>query len=164
MSSGKANLTFYIYEGLLTGYLNGQFVIFSAKSGGGGASKLGITDSSVVNNPDKIEKKMGYVKKEDAKKENRGGPIPPGTYKILKPVSWGKSKKAVIEPLGTTMELLKKIGRGGFLFHARGNYGSDGCIVPDSWEAYLKLMEGLETDAGGTLQVYDALSQDRIPK
>lgn len=162
MSFGKANLTYYIYEGVLAGHLNKKFILYAAQSGGGGMSKLGLTNPAEVNNPFYFDKKTEYKNKEDATKENRGGPIPPGNYRILKPEPWGESKKAVLEPVDFTKELLKKIGRNGFLIHARGNYGSDGCIVPNTWEAYVELMEGLEADNGGKLKVCLAMSEDRI--
>lgn len=162
MNYGKANLTFYIFEGLLTGTLNGNHVNIFAYSGGGGMSKKRITDPSVVNSPYHTGKKQDYSGRENASTEKRGGPIPPGRYRIGKPVPWGQSKKAVLEPIGGTIHTLAAFNRGGFLIHGQGILGSDGCIVPTSADAFRKLIEGLEADGGGILWVCESLGGDRF--
>lgn len=162
MSQGKAQFTYYLFEGLLVGTTNGKLLMIPALSGGGGMSKLNITDSSIVNNPYSTHKKQGYRGKENAVPEKRGGPIPRGRYQINKPEPWLSSKKAVLTPLGATSTLMTSIDRGGFLIHGRGNYGSDGCIVPRDWDDFIQLMKDLEADDGGILWVEETMNGHRF--
>jgi hypothetical protein len=160
--AGKANLTYYIYEGTLVGTVNGGIVNLTAVSGGGGASRKGITDSSVVNNPYMTGKKTTYQGKSNATSENRGGPIPCGRYEIEKPVVGYGYKYARLNPTGSTAKSLTNIGRGGFLIHATGALGSDGCIVPLSFPNLKELMDDLEKDEGGILYVLETTSGFRF--
>src|SRR5579864_5881878 len=77
-----ANLTYYIFEGVLTGIVDGRLYHLFALSGGGGGSTTNATQAS-ANNP-----YMEGLKTSDTPKglgHTHGGPIPPGKYKIEKP-------------------------------------------------------------------------------
>jgi len=83
----------------------------------------------------------------------RGGPIPPGSWKIYPPGPHKGFKKAVCvhDPQFTLPN-----ARGGFLIHSQGDLGSDGCIVlPD--KVFDDVMGKLKKSAGGHLQVCQAM-------
>src|SRR5947209_1453429 len=116
-----ANLTYSIFEGVLTGLVDGKMFHISALSGGAGGSTAHRADASVNNpymealttkNPGKV---AGHV---------HGGPIPPGKYTVRPP--------AHHPHLGLSAQLvhthLQPVGRDGFYIHGRGPHGSDGCI------------------------------------
>ena len=145
---GKANLTYYIFEGVLSGTVNGKFVHIPALSGGGGGTKrkAGPTEPDTVNNP--------YRTGQAEKAGVRGGPIPVGLYLIQKPAAWHGGKAARLTP-SQPIQFFAATGRGGFLIHGRGPLGSDGCIVPLHPNQFQGLMDGLEKDDGGTLTVLE---------
>ena len=158
---GKANLTYYIFEGVLAGTVNGKFVhIFTYSGGGSGYNPAHhqaanfARDNQATNNPYRTGQATNEAK------SIRGGPIPGGRYIIKKPVKWHGSKAARLEPL-SPMTFFKRTGRsGGFLIHGRGPMGSDGCLVPVNPSEFQRLMEGLEKDDGGTLWVLETMSGD----
>jgi hypothetical protein len=83
----------------------------------------------------------------------RGGPIPPGSWKIYPPGPHKGFKKVVcvLDPQFTLPN-----ARGGFLIHSQGDLGSDGCIVlPD--KVFDDVMGKLKKSAGGHLQVCQAM-------
>lgn len=153
-------LTYSIFEGVLVGRIDGTYVSCKALTGGGGASKGKITDSTVVNNPYSWGKKRTSVEKA----AQRGGPIPPGVYSVAKPekIKSINGIGARLTPTGQTATLLKKINRGGFLIHGAGYYGSDGCIVPPNTAEFRELMTLLEKSAPITLLVLENLGSDRF--
>src|SRR3954452_16620711 len=129
----NADLTYYIFEGVLTGFVEGKMYHMSALSGGGGASTAART-SSAVNNP--YEAGLKTVASTKTAGHVHGGPIPPGIYTI---------KKAAIHPhlhLSARLEnsRWRPMGRDGFYIHGRGPHGSDGCIVPLERPQFLALM------------------------
>ena len=155
--TGTARLTYYIFEGILVGNLGsadrqvkpgpsgpeGRFVYLSAWSGGaGGSRKLPPQDSA--NNP------YEYGLKE--KGAIRGGPIPPGTYRIFPPSVHPTFK------LSARLEPLQKVpnNRGGFFIHGRGPKGSDGCIVLNDSDHH-PIMNALARSRGGLLVVCEAV-------
>jgi len=144
---GTAQLTYYIFEGVLAGIIDNDEIHVTAWSGGaGGSRKLGPTENA--NNP------YSYAVKEIDNKKSpmRGGPIPPGPYQIYPP---GKDHTlglcAKLNPLFTPPN-----GRGGFAIHGQGPKGSDGCIVlPDV--NFSDVMRALKKSGGGHLQVCQAM-------
>lgn len=149
----RTNLSYYIFEGLLTGFANGNLVHISALSGGGGGSTRHRA-SDAVNNPymeglKTVSTRAGHV---------HGGPLPPGTYTIKHP--------AVNRHLGLSAELVPKrvdmMGRSGFYIHGRGPHGSDGCIVPLDPGQFHQLMHALKTSNGGNLVVAERMGGERF--
>jgi len=150
-----AYLTYYIWEGLLTGVINGRLFHMSALSGGaGGSTQRRTTDAA--NNPYMEGLKTTGAAK--AKGHTHGGPIPPGSYTIKKP---GQHRH-----LGLSAQLVhprwKPMGRDGFYIHGRGPHGSDGCIVPLAPHNFQELMSALTTTNGGELVVQESMSGDRF--
>ncbi len=149
----ETNLTYYIFEGILTGFASNRFVHISALSGGAGGSTRGRT-SDAVNNP-----YMEGLKTVSTKTSHtHGGPLPPGSYTIKKP--------AKHKHLGLSAELVPKrgdmMGRGGFFIHARGPHGSDGCIVPLDAGQFRQLMSALTSSNGGNLVVAEKMDGARF--
>lgn len=150
-----ANLTYYIWDGVLVGTVNGRlFTIPALSGGGGGSTKNRPTDAA--NNP--YMEGLKTAGKTSTKGHVHGGPIPPGKYTIKKP---GHHKH-----LGLSAELVhphwKPMGRDGFFIHGRGHHGSDGCIVPRDLHQFLDLMSALTQSNGGTLIVQETMSGDRF--
>jgi hypothetical protein len=149
----ESNLTYYIFEGVLTGFANGSLIHISALSGGGGGSTKNRPSES-VNNPymeglKTASTRTGHV---------HGGPLPPGTYAVKHP--------AVHKHLGLSAELVPKrgnmMGRGGFFIHGRGPHGSDGCIVPLDHVQFNRLMHALNMSNGGILVVAERMGGERF--
>ena len=140
---GTAHLTYYIFEGVLVGFIGTEMVHLHAWSGGAGGSTKNPTDGS-ANNP-----YMYALKEVDTKKKHiHGGPIPPGPYRILPPSHHGKLG------LSAKLEPDRKLpgNRGGFYIHGQGPHGSDGCIVPKK-DDFPSLMDKLTASHGGSLFV-----------
>jgi len=78
-----SELTYYVFEGVLAGTLNGQTISISAVSGGGGGSKTKAPNET-MNNP-----YMYGLKEVKGPGGNRGGPIPLGDFKISSPAHNG---------------------------------------------------------------------------
>ncbi len=79
---GTAQLTYYIFEGVLVGFIESDLIHIMAWSGGGGGSRVNSPSES-ANNP-----YMYALKEVDTKKSRvhlHGGPIPPGSYQIYTP-------------------------------------------------------------------------------
>ena len=151
----QANLTYSIFEGVLTGTAAGRALNISALSGGGGGSTR-HRPTTAANNP--YMEAFKTVGKAGAKGHVHGGPIPPGKYTIKKP---GHHPH-----LGLSAELVhpywKPMGRDGFYIHGRGHHGSDGCIVPLNPHEFHDLMVALTLSNGGTLIVQETMSGDRF--
>ena len=148
----QASLVYYIFEGLLVGFIGTKLVHVAAMSGGaGGSTKHRPTD--VANNPymeglKTVSGKAGHT---------HGGPIPPGRYTIAEP--------ARHPHLGLSAALIAycpTMGRGGFYIHGRGPHGSDGCIVPLEKSQFDKLMSALEASKGGSLWVQETMGDERF--
>ena len=148
-----AQLTYYIFEGTLTGYAGKQTFHMSALSGGGGGTTKG-GQTSAVNNP----YMEALVTSGKGKGHVHGGPIPPGRYIIHKP---GKHPH-----LGLSARLehpkWRPFGRDGFFIHGRGPHGSDGCIVPLDGTQFKNLMAALTSSGGGILHVQEAMDDVRF--
>lgn len=147
---GTAQLTYYIWEGVLVGMSGAEQIYATAWSGGGGGAKK-LTPNENTNNP----YMYGLNAVEDKHKRPivRGGPIPPGSWRVHPPGPHLGYKKVVcvLDPLFTLPN-----DRFGFLIHSQGDKGSDGCIVlPD--EKFDEVMEKLKRSAGGHLQVCQAM-------
>jgi hypothetical protein len=147
---GTGQLTYFIWEGVLTGIFGSEQILVTAWSGGGGGSrKAKFTEAA--NNP----YLYGLKAIEDKHKKPivRGGPIPPGSWRVHAPGPHKGFKKdvCVLDPQFTLPN-----GRGGFLIHSQGDLGSDGCIVlPD--DVFDSVMGKLKKSAGGHLQVCQAM-------
>jgi|ERR1035441_7418946 hypothetical protein len=150
-----ANLTYYIFEGLLTGFVEARRFHITALSGGAGGTTKANT-ATTGNNPYAVglkttgpAKSAGHV---------HGGPIPPGTYSIQKPANHPH--------LGLSARLdhphWRPMGRDGFFIHGRGPHGSDGCIVPLDMTQFIDLMNALTKSNGGTLVVAEAMDGSRF--
>jgi hypothetical protein len=140
-------LSYFIFEGVLTGVFGKDQIYLTAWSGGvGGSRKLKPTDDA--NNP----YSYGVKEVSDPKNATRGGPIPPGPYRILPPghqVHLGLCAR--LEPQFTAPN-----HRGGFAIHGQGPKGSDGCIViPD--KDFHRLMDKLAQSGGGHLHVCETM-------
>jgi hypothetical protein len=144
-----ANLTYYIFEGVLTGTANGHMLNITALSGGGGGSKVHGGNGD-TNNP-----YSQGLKEVDGKNHVHGGPIPAGRYKVLPP-SHHKTLglSARLDPYDDA-QAKHMYGRDGFYIHGRGPHGSDGCIVP--MEGFAELMAALTKDRGGVLFVAEGM-------
>jgi hypothetical protein len=147
---GTARLTYYIFEGVLVGFVEQDLIHITAWSGGAGGSKSHAPNEN-ANNP-----YMYALKAKDNKARGvhtHGGPIPPGRYRIHIPGPHGHYKLcAVLDPL---QPLPNK--RDGFLIHGRGPHGSDGCIVPMNDDDFTSLMEKLKVSKGGLLHVCQSM-------
>lgn len=150
---GKANLTYYIFEGVLVGTVGGQPIHIFAESGGGGGStaKAGPSEPATVNNPYSTGQKL------NPKAGHRGGAIPTGRYTIAKPSAFHSTRGARLTPAHPAHFAKAAGGRGGFWIHGRGPLGSDGCIVPMVHSQFQTLLDGLNKDGGGTLFVMEAM-------
>lgn len=150
-AAGTAQLTYYIFEGVLVGFIDKEVVHLTAWSGGaGGSRRKGAPDGQVVNNPYQYALKAVGDPKDPA--HVHGGPIPPGRYQIYPP--------AIHKVFGLSCYLnpLQKLPnkRDRFYIHKRGPHGSDGCIVPDD-DTFQDLMKKLRVSGGGTLTVEQAM-------
>jgi hypothetical protein len=158
---GKANLTYYIWEGILVGHVAGKRIFMLALSGGGGGTKKPHPDEPQnVNNPYATGRVTLPHGATAGGKPVRGGPIPVGRYLIETPKPWHSSIAARLIP--TTPRFSEVTGRSGFLIHGRGPKGSDGCIVPLLPSDFPKLMDGLKEDEGGVLFVLEAQGGSRF--
>lgn len=148
-----ANLTFYIADGLLIGTANGRMFHVDARSGGGGGSRAHPEGNADTNNPGSVGVRTTSA--------HRGGPIPPGRYRISTPSRdphLGLS--AALTPADADQRA-HMLGRDGFYIHGRGPRGSDGCIVP--MESFADLMTALTRAHGGTLTVFPRAGADATP-
>jgi len=162
----SAQLTYYIFEGVLTGFAGGQLLHISALSGGRGGTTTKGVESDAVNNPYATGVKTTEHKDPTTGKmvhgdgDIHGGPIPPGQYRIAIPAlhTPKKGHKFMAAVLTATHPNTGKGHRDGFLIHGTGPHGSDGCIVPTNRDAFDKLMSVLKSEGGGTLQVLQAMN------
>jgi len=147
---GTGQLTYYIWEGVLTGIFGNEQIYVTAWSGGGGGARKARPNEN-TNNPYMYGLKAAEDKHE--KPIVRGGPIPPGSWRVYPPGPHKGFKRMVVvlEPQFTPPN-----DRGGFLIHSQGDLGSDGCIVlPD--DVFDDVMGKLQKSAGGHLQVCQAM-------
>jgi hypothetical protein len=145
-------LTYYIYEGILTGFVGGVFIHVLALSGGGGGSTK-TASTFVSNNPYATSVKTTGK----GAAHEHGGPIPLGDYKIHVPAQHPHlGRSCFLEPTRNTW----LHGRRGFFIHGRGKHGSDGCIVP--LEQFPLLMDRIAKDGGGMLHVLETLGSERF--
>lgn len=148
-----AMLTYYIFEGVLAGLVNGVTISISAVTGGGGGSTKN-TPASSMNNPYMYGLKTAGT----GSQHQHGGPIPLGSYKISPPAHHPHlGLSARLDPERTLPN-----NRGGFFIHNRGPHGSDGCIVPTDAGQFHILMRGLTAAHGGTLVVVETMSGSRF--
>lgn len=145
-------LTYYLFEGILTGFAAEQLIHVSALSGGGGGSTKAQPTSN-TNNP----YATGVKTTGQGKRHEHGGPIPVGTYKIHAPAQHPHlGRSCFLEPT----EHVRLHGRGGFFIHGTGKHGSDGCIVPLAH--FQLLMDRIALDKGGVLHVLEMMGSARF--
>lgn len=149
-----ADLTYYIYEGLLTGIVNGRLVHISAVSGGGGGTTRNKTAFS-MNNP----YMEGLKTVGNGKHHVHGGPIPPGSYDIETP---SHHPHLGLSARLDSLSGKPPMGRDGFFIHGRGPHGSDGCIVPLDPHEFTRLMDALTITHGGRLVVAETMDGSRF--
>jgi hypothetical protein len=93
-----------------------------AVSGGRAGSISAKPDWLLANNPDASwVKSIGAV---GTPGHSEGGPIPPGSYRLLRPGRKGSKGWIPIEP-----RFHFALGRTDLYIHPEGRHGSDGCIV-----------------------------------
>jgi hypothetical protein len=140
-------LRYSIADEMLYGSVGDETISTKAFSGGGRGSTAGKarTDlahwSSNKKAPDKYDE------------ENRGGPLPVGLYiaeYIGKYKTFGECAR-LHQTLSSLLQAditapcgMKVTDRDGFLIHGTGKRGSDGCIVPASEAALIKVMSALK--------------------
>jgi hypothetical protein len=147
-----AQLTYYIFEGVLVGNAGGRSYQLTAGSGGGAGSTT-KRPTSAANNP----YATGLKTSESGSRHVHGGPLPVGRYRILPPAQHPHlGLSARLEALSGAA----RPGRAGFFIHGRGTHGSDGCIVP--MHELRPLMASLTKDQGGTLVVLEAMGDSRF--
>ena len=152
---GTAQLTYFIFEGVLTGFIDSEFVHTNAYSGGAGGSidrpatrkmpaRKAALQTTDANNP----YSTGVIENGAV----RGGPLPEGSYSIAIPEKDAKLGLCARLSYGSVF----KVRTGGFAIHGQGPKGSDGCIViPDA--NFHDIMDGLTKSKGGHLQVLQAM-------
>jgi hypothetical protein len=150
-----ASLSYYIFEGVLTGTVGGTFFQMTALSGGGGGSRNRRLRDDSVNHPYRIGRKT--VGSMTAPNHVHGGPLPPGRYRIDTPETTRGYLAAKLTPTGQAM-----LGRDGMLIHGTGKHGSDGCIVPLQKDQFAALMDALTRSKGGMLYVWEAMGGGRF--
>lgn len=155
---GTAQLTYYIFEGVLVGFIGLEMIHIEAWSGGAGGSEDRPPSKKhphgVKAAPRTADANSPYSTgvTENEKKGIRGGPLPTGSYSIGIPASHGKL--GLSAPL--TYHSKFKVRSGGFYIHGQGPKGSDGCIVVPH-EHFQSLMDALKKSGGGHLQVLDCM-------
>lgn len=148
-----ANLTFYIADGLLVGTAGGHTWHVSVRSGGGGGARGNPDGNADTDNPNSVDVKETGTR--------RGGPLPPGRYRIGTPGRHGHlGYSSALTPYDAEQRQ-HMYGRSGFYIHGRGPKGSDGCIVP--MESFGPLMAALAKDRGGLLTVVPRVGGDAQP-
>lgn len=172
-SNGRTYLTYYIHDGILEGNIKGKYLKMMAGSGGGVYAASNYAKSvfiNMINNVCYTNKAVTYNSRYGSIfNTERGGPIVPGTYS-MSPDIGGTCVKAngktfenrYIELIpdkkswGTIYELGR---RGGFRIHFKGGIGSDGCIVPEEYHDFLKIMNQVQRTKGGTLIVKKSMGE-----
>lgn len=155
IKAGTASLTYYVWEGVLVGMVNGEFIHLAAGSGGGAGSTRNAPTSQAGNPYMTPFQTQGVP---TAKNHQHGGPIPPGKYAIGIPAMHPTLKlSARLTPTGGQ----PLFGRDGFLIHGPGPHGSDGCIVVEK-KNLAGLMKALADTGGGTLFVEEAMDGVRF--
>jgi hypothetical protein len=128
-------LTYYVWDELLTGRIGEKSFSIRAVSGGGRGRLKGQPEYSLGS--------FSSYRKKDDKEGVRGGVLPPGLWRVEKPSKYKGKKKAPVsilvpinidEPLKDLRPAQKTpYGRDyteePFLIHGRGPKGSDGCLV-----------------------------------
>jgi hypothetical protein len=132
-------LTYNVPEGMLTGSVDGEHFSLRAGSGGRAGSKVaGAVHPLLANNPFATRVKL------PANRTHPGGPLPLNVYRLM--LHESRTNWIRLIPLdGDAM-----YGRAGMAIHARGQRGSDGCIVPTDFADVLRLCRVVKNrDAAG---------------
>ena len=158
-SNTNTDLVYNVVEQTLTGKIDDTTINARAVSGGrAGSKKKGVVIMFLANNP--------YSTGVKKTRKNPGGTIPMRRF-VLKThesrKNWIRLNPMEGEDLG---------GRAGFAIHGRGQWGSDGCIVPMDFHNVLTIYALVKAreDAGrpaptlaviavGDLDQFDALNR-----
>jgi hypothetical protein len=146
-------LTYYIWEGLLTGFAAGRLIHICALSGGRGGTTVPRATTGIANNP----YATGVKTSGTGTAHQHGGPLPVGDYTINAPAQHphlGRSCRLDPDPRNRMHH------RGGFFIHRQGPHGSDGCIVP--LEHFDYLLDQVQKDGNGKLHVLETMSGARF--
>jgi hypothetical protein len=151
----------------LMGKIGTHSISISASSGGGRGSKV---------HPRGEPGQLGIASWDTQRKESggvRGGPLPPGFYRVLKPAQVAHlGLAAQLEPTLTSLLYVDPSSglgvsvtkRDGFYIHGAGPKGSDGCIVIQKPE-FSWIMNLLAANAPLMLEVVNAgVRLDRLPR
>jgi hypothetical protein len=134
----RADLTFNVVEGRLTGRIGKLFIDAAAGSGGRWGSKTPgayryFLANNVFSSAVRFNKRIpGSV----------GGTIPLGVYRLRSHESVKGKEVTEIRLLPDRSDHLH--GRGGFLIHGRGPIGSEGCIVLVDFNVVRELYRALK--------------------
>jgi hypothetical protein len=158
----SAQLTYYIFEGVLTGLAGGKTFHLIAFSGGRGGSTIKNVSTDAANNPYMTGLRTGYHhvggKWGHGDRDVHGGPLPTGRYNVGTP-KLQKVGKHLILAAKLSATRAAPGARDGFFIHGPGPHGSDGCIVPASLSQFHELMNALKRDSGGSLFVEQAMGR-----
>jgi len=127
-----------------------KWVSVLAVSGGGRGQKINGVRLPHGKKNDRLLTSLDYHTKTDAKKHVRGGPLPPGYYKMHRPTQHAHlGQSSYLEPSPSN----EMYGRDQFFIHGAGTKGSDGCIVPgdSSVLPVLALIEALYQAFGANI-------------
>lgn len=142
-----ASFDYLIRERVLCGIAaNERFVVKAFSGGGGGSTRRGVPDPTLVNNPTMASHKRGA----DPLRP-RGGPLPAGVYTMMLPTRHPHLGLSVYLAPSPQNQMFH---RDGFFIHGRGPQGSDGCIVPDDPQEFHRLMNAISRAGGGILRVF----------
>jgi Protein of unknown function (DUF2778) len=151
----------------LSGKIGTTPISIRAASGGGRGSKV---------HPGGQPGQIGPASWNSQLKESgstRGGPLPPGFYRVMKPAQAGGLGLAAQLEQTLTSVLYEDPGspvgisvtkRDGFYIHGSGPKGSDGCIVIQK-ENFNWIMDLLKVHAPLTLEVVNpGVRMDKLPR
>lgn len=133
-----------------------------AVSGGGRGQKLDGHRLPYGKDNARLLQSVSHRIKKDETKGVRGGPIPPGLYRIHKPSNHPNLKRsAFLEPAPSN----RMYGRGEFFIHGSGGKGSDGCIIPGTSSVFpvLDLLDELYSAYAGRIYLKVVSGERALP-
>jgi hypothetical protein len=163
--AGKARLVYFIRERRLTGFAGGKPIAIFAVSGGCADKSNDRLKNWTANNPYGTRHGTAHTAGDkNPSLESHGGPIPTGQYHVLSPkvTAQNPACRHFLARTGIKRASFLVPGNGTRLFDRTGFYihpgkHTDGCIIPVDPKQYQGLMDALDLDAGGILQVVDSI-------